>query len=212
MQKAMFLRLPMSSISGKMADIRSGRDEVTYIKISPFFFNRPHMHILPYKGIYPTIDPTAYIAPGAVVVGDVTIGAQSSVWFGCVLRGDVNVIRIGARTNIQDGTIVHVTKGGQGTHIGDDVTIGHMALLHDCTLDNHSFIGMKAVIIDKARVESFAMVGAGALVTQNKIVQSGQLWVGNPAKYWRDLKPEERAEIEERAKHYVRLGTEYLKP
>lgn len=166
--------------------------------------------ILPYKGVMPTIHPTAYIAPGAVVVGDVHIGPQSSVWFGCVLRGDVNVIRVGARTNIQDGTIVHVTYGGQGTHIGDDVTIGHMALLHDCTLDNHSFIGMKAAIIDKARVESFAMVGANALVTQNKIVPSNQLWVGSSAKYARDLKEDEIAEIKHRAVHYVNIASNYL--
>ena len=165
--------------------------------------------ILPYKGIYPTIDPSAFIAPGAVVVGDVTIGAQSSVWFGCVLRGDVNVIRVGARTNIQDGTIVHVTHGGQGTHIGDDVTIGHMALLHDCTLENHSFIGMKAMVIDRARVESLAMVGAGALITQNKVVPSKQLWVGNPAKFWRDLKEEEIAEIKHRAVHYENIAANY---
>lgn len=166
--------------------------------------------ILPYRGIWPQIHPTAYIAPQVVITGDVVIGPQTSIWPGCVLRGDVNIIRIGARTNIQDGTIVHVTSGGQGTHIGDEVTIGHMALLHDCTLKSRSFIGMKAAIIDKARVESMGMVGAGALVTQNKVVKAGQLWVGNPAKYWRDLKEEERAEIIKRAAHYVSLGQEYL--
>lgn len=167
------------------------------------------MLIIPYNSIAPTIHPTAFIAPGAVIVGDVVIGPETNIWFGCVLRGDVNVIRVGARTNIQDGTIVHVTKGGQGTHIGDDVTIGHMALLHDCTLEDFSFIGMKAAVIDKARVERYAMVGAGALVTQNKIIPSKQLWVGNPAKYWRDLKPEELDEITHRAAHYVKLGQAY---
>lgn len=165
--------------------------------------------ILPYNGIFPTIHPTAFIAPGAVVVGDVTIGPESSVWFGCVLRGDVNVIRVGARTNIQDGTVVHVTSGGQGTHIGDDVTIGHMVLLHDCTLEDASFVGMKAALIDKARVESHAMVGAGALVTQGKVVAKNQLWVGSPAKYWRDLRDEEIEEIKNRATHYVRLAQAY---
>lgn len=166
--------------------------------------------ILPYKGILPKIDPTAYIAPGAVIVGDVEIGAYSNIWFGCVLRGDVNVIRVGARTNIQDGTVVHVTSGGQGTHIGNSVTIGHMVLLHDCTLEDHAFIGMKSAVIDRAHVESFAMIGAGALVTQNKTVPKNQLWVGNPAKYWRDLKPEEIEEISRRAEHYVKLGQDYL--
>lgn len=157
----------------------------------------------------PKIDPTAFVAPGAVVVGDVEIGAYSSVWFGCVVRGDVNVVRIGARTNIQDGTVVHVTSGGQGTHIGSNVTIGHMALLHDCTLDDYSFVGMKAAVIDRARVESYAMIGSMALVTQDKVVQSGQLWVGSPAKYWRDLKDEEREEITRRAEHYVKLAAAY---
>jgi carbonic anhydrase/acetyltransferase-like protein (isoleucine patch superfamily) len=165
---------------------------------------------MPFKGIWPKIHESAFIAPGAVITGDVEIGAHSSVWFGCVLRGDVNVIRVGARTNIQDGTIIHVTHGGQGTHIGDEVTIGHMVLLHDCTLEDQSFIGMKSAIIDGAKVERLAMVGAGALVTQNKVVKTGQLWVGNPAKYWRDLKQEETAEIKHRSGHYVRMAEQYV--
>lgn len=166
--------------------------------------------ILPYRGIWPQIDPSAYVAPGVVIAGDVVIGPQTSIWPGCVIRGDVNIIRIGARTNIQDGSIVHVTSGGQGTHIGNDVTVGHMALLHDCTLEDRSFIGMKAAVIDKARIQTLAMVGAGALVTQNKLVPSRQLWIGNPAKYWRDLKEDEEEEIVRRAAHYVRLGQDYL--
>jgi carbonic anhydrase/acetyltransferase-like protein (isoleucine patch superfamily) len=165
--------------------------------------------ILPYKGVMPTIDPTAFIAPGAAVIGDVHIGPYTSVWFGCVLRGDVHEIRVGARTNIQDGTVVHVTEGGQGTYIGDEVTIGHQVLLHDCTLESRSFIGMKSAIIDGATVENYGMVGAGALVTQGKTVPNGEVWIGNPAKYWRPLKPEEREEIDKRAEHYVRLGQSY---
>ncbi|MBI3419519.1 MAG: gamma carbonic anhydrase family protein [Proteobacteria bacterium] len=167
--------------------------------------------IYPYKGIWPKIADSAYIAPGVVICGDIEIGPETSIWPGCVLRGDVNIIRVGARTNIQDGSVVHVTEGGQGTHIGNNVTIGHMVLLHDCTLDDHAFIGMKSAVIDKARVQSFAMLGAGALLTQGKVVPSGQLWIGNPAKYWRDLKPEEKQEIERRAPHYVKLGQAYLK-
>jgi gamma-carbonic anhydrase len=167
--------------------------------------------IVPYKGIMPKISPSAYIAPGVVIMGDVEIGEETSVWPGCVIRGDVNIVRIGARTNIQDGSIIHVTQGGQGTHVGNDVTIGHMVLLHDCTLEDHSFIGMKSAVIDKARVQSFAMLGAGALLTQNKVVPTGQLWVGNPAKYFRDLRDEEKEEIKRRAPHYVRLGQDYLK-
>src|SRR5580704_13346702 len=102
--------------------------------------------ILPYRGIIPKIDPSAFVAPGAVVIGDVEIGPESSVWFGCVLRGDVNVIRVGARSNLQDGTVVHVASKGQGTFIGNDVTIGHGVLLHACTLADSSFVGMKATV------------------------------------------------------------------
>jgi carbonic anhydrase/acetyltransferase-like protein (isoleucine patch superfamily) len=166
--------------------------------------------IVPYKGIWPKIAASAYIAPGVVITGDVEIGPETSIWPGCVLRGDVNIIRIGARTNIQDGSVVHVTHGGQGTHIGNNVTIGHMVLLHDCTLADHSFIGMKSAVIDRAKVESFAMVGAMSLVTQGKVVPSGQLWVGSPARFARDLRDEEKDEIAHRADHYVRLGKDYL--
>ncbi len=165
--------------------------------------------ILPYRGVYPKIAESAYVAPGVVIIGDVEIGGDTSIWPGCVIRGDVNVVRIGARVNIQDGTVVHVTQGGQGTHIGDEVTIGHMALIHDCTLESRCFIGMRASVIDMARVESLAMLGAGALVTQGKVVPGGQLWTGSPAKYFRDLRDGEKAEITARARHYVELGQEY---
>lgn len=166
--------------------------------------------ILPYRGIYPKIHQTAYIAPNAVIIGDVEIGAESSVWFGCVVRGDVNVVRIGARSNIQDGTVIHVAAKGKGTHIGDDVTVGHMVLLHDCALADFSFVGMKAVVMDGATVESGGMLAAGALLPPNKTLPSGQLWAGSPAKYWRDLTPEDRALFDIRAGQYVDLGREYL--
>lgn len=165
--------------------------------------------IMPYQGIMPQIDPSAFIAPGAVIIGDVTIGAEASIWPGCVLRGDVNIIRVGARTNIQDGTIVHVTHGGQGTHIGSDVTIGHAVLLHDCTIDDHAFVGMKSCVMDKARISSHAMLATAALLTNGKIIPSGQLWSGSPAKYWRDLRAEELEEINHRVPHYVRLAKSY---
>jgi carbonic anhydrase/acetyltransferase-like protein (isoleucine patch superfamily) len=165
--------------------------------------------ILPYRGIMPKIDPSAFIAPGAVVIGDVEIGAESSIWPGCVLRGDMHVIRIGARTNIQDGTVVHVTAGGHGTHIGDDVTVGHMALLHDCTVESRAFIGMKAILMDGAKVESHGVLAAASLLTSGKIVPSGQLWAGSPAKYRRDLTPAENAEFGERAGEYLELMKSY---
>ena len=165
--------------------------------------------IMSYKGIAPKIDPTAFIAPGAVVIGDVVIGAESSVWPGCVLRGDVHVIRVGARTNIQDGTIVHVTSGGQGTHIGSGVTVGHAVLLHDCTIEDNAFVGMKSCVMDKAVIKSHGMLATGALLTAGKTVATGQLWSGSPAKFWRDLKPEEIEEFHHRAEHYVNLAKSY---
>lgn len=165
--------------------------------------------ILPFEGIVPTIDPSAYIAPTASVIGDVTIGPESGVWFGCTLRGDVNDIRIGARTNIQDGTVIHVASAGQGTYIGDEVSIGHMALLHACTLESGCFIGMKACVMDGAYVESGAMVGAGALVTPGKRVKSGELWTGSPARPIRTLSEEDLAFFAVNVRNYVRLGNSY---
>lgn len=165
--------------------------------------------ITPHHGIMPQIDTSAFVAPGAVIIGDVVIGPEASIWPGCVLRGDVNIIRVGARTNIQDGTIVHVTYNGQGTHIGSDVTIGHAVLLHDCTIDDKAFVGMKSCVMDKARISSHAMLATGALLTNGKVVPTGQLWSGSPAKYWRDLRPDELQEIDERVPHYVRLAQSY---
>ncbi len=176
--------------------------------------------ILPYRGITPTIAPDAFIAETAVIIGDVEIGAGTSVWYGCVLRGDVNKIRVGRNTNIQDGTIVHVnsdpdgdyreTGGGEPTHIGDDVTIGHLALIHACTLESGSFVGMRAAVIDRAVVEGGAMVAAGALVTPGKRVPAGQLWAGSPAKHLRDLNDEERENLPYIAEHYAELTVSYL--
>lgn len=178
------------------------------------------MTISPYLNRLPTLEPSAFVAPSADVIGDVHIGAESSVWHGCVVRGDVNVIRIGKRTNIQDGTVIHVTRGtkdgnmgtgaGQGTHIGDEVTIGHMALLHDCTIGDRAFIGMKACVMDKAEVQAGAMLAAGALLTPGKVVPSGQLWAGSPAKYMRDLTEQETAFLSVSAENYVRLSRDYL--
>ncbi|CAK0759854.1 Uncharacterized transferase YtoA [Gammaproteobacteria bacterium] len=165
--------------------------------------------ILPYRGVLPRIDPTAFIAPGAVVIGDVVIGPESSIWFGCVVRGDVNVIRIGARTNIQDGSVIHVASFGKGTHIGNDVTVGHCALLHDCQLDDYAFVGMKSAVMDGARIESYAMLAAGALLSPRKTLPAGQLWAGTPAKFLRDLTPNDRSEFELRSRQYVALGQEY---
>ncbi len=181
--------------------------------------------ILPYKGNLPKIHPTAFVAPGAVVIGDVEIGAESSVWFGCVLRGDVNHIRIGERSNIQDGCVIHVASGlqparlgqpaevmpeaGYPTIIGDNVTVGHMTLLHACTLDDSAFVGMHAAVMDGARVESYAMLAAGAMLTPGKTIKRGELWAGRPAKFWRRLTDDNIAQFDMRAQQYVDLAGDY---
>jgi carbonic anhydrase/acetyltransferase-like protein (isoleucine patch superfamily) len=166
--------------------------------------------ILPYGGISPDIADDAFIAPNAAIIGDVVIGAQSSIWFGCTVRGDGNFIRIGARTNIQDGTVIHVDSDSLPAIIGDDVTVGHMALIHACTLESGSFVGMAATVMDGAVVETGAMVAAGALVTPGKRVLAGELWTGSPAKKWRDLTEQERTNLTEIAAHYVEMGSAYL--
>lgn len=172
--------------------------------------------ILPYQGeyalekVWPVIDDKAYVAPGAAVIGDVEIGADSGIWFGCVVRGDVHHIRIGSRTNIQDGTVIHVTRKTGPTYIGSGVTVGHSALLHACTLEDECFVGMRATVMDGAVVERGAWVAAGALVTPGKRVPAGQLWAGSPAKLFRALTKEEQAFIAESAQNYVNLAREFL--
>lgn len=170
--------------------------------------------IIPFKGKAPKIAPDAFIAPTATIIGDVEIGPGASIWFGCILRGDVNSIRVGRNTNLQDGTVVHVNsdragEGGMPTFIGDGVVIGHAALIHACTIKDGAFIGMRATVMDQAIVESGAMVAGGATVTPGKIVKSGQLWAGYPAKYMRDLTDAELADIPWTAEHYRALGAHY---
>lgn len=178
--------------------------------------------ILSYRGMTPKIDPTAFIAPGAVVIGDVEIGAESSIWFGCVVRGDVNKVRIGKRTNIQDGTVIHVASGmqpvsatskipldGYPTLIGDDVTVGHMTLLHACVVEDNAFVGMKSAVMDGAKICSWGMLAAGALLTPGKVIESGQLWAGSPAKFWREISEGDRGQFDLRTRQYVDLGQDY---
>ncbi len=170
--------------------------------------------IRPFRGVTPKVHPDAFIAETAVLIGDVEIGPGSSIWYGCVLRGDINSIRVGRNSNIQDGTVVHVNHdrdgdGGMPTHIGDDVVIGHMALIHACTLEDGAFIGMGAIVMDQAVVEAGAMVAAGALVTPRKVVKAGQLWAGRPARFLRELKEGERAEGPYISKHYAELAALY---
>ena len=166
--------------------------------------------ILPYKGVTPVINPSAFVAPNACIAGDVVIGADASIWFGVQMRGDVHEIRIGARTNIQDGSVLHVTRGVSGCYVGDGVTVGHKALLHACRIEDNSFIGMGAIVLDEAVVESGAMVAAGAVVTPRKRVPRGELWAGNPARKMRDLTEADIAFFPVSAENYVRLSKEFM--
>ena len=166
--------------------------------------------IKPYKGKLPKIHPSVYLSDNVYVIGDVEIGEDSSLWFGTVVRGDVNYIRIGKRTNIQDNSVVHVTHDTHPTLIGDNVTVGHRVILHGCTLKNNILVGMGAVVMDGVQIEDYVLIGAGALVTPNKKIPSGVLVAGVPAKVIRDLKEEEIKLIEESAENYVSYKNEYL--
>jgi carbonic anhydrase/acetyltransferase-like protein (isoleucine patch superfamily) len=165
--------------------------------------------ILPYKGIFPKIHPSVYIAPGTVIIGDVEIGENSSVWPNCVIRGDVAPIRIGCNSNVQDGSVIHVSRNGGEAIIGDHVTVGHMVLLHACKISNKAFVGMGSVIMDGVVLESASYVAAGSLVTSNKILRAHELWAGHPAKFMRLLTPSEVYEINASAERYVQLAQEY---
>lgn len=157
----------------------------------------------------PTIAQNAFVAPSADIIGDVVIGDESGVWFNCTVRGDVNEIRIGQRSNIQDNTVIHVAELGQGTYIGDNVTIGHAALLHACKIDSDAMVGNQACVMDDCIVESGAFVAAGALVTPGKIVKAGEVWAGSPAKKLRDVNDKDRAFFTLNAERYCRLAREY---
>ena len=165
--------------------------------------------ILPYRGILPRIAADAFVAPNATIIGDVEIEAGANIWFGCVLRGDVAKIVVGANSNVQDGTVVHGSARKPPTHIGANVTIGHMALVHACRLEDGSFVGMKACVSDLAVIESGAMVAAGALVPPGKRVPRGELWGGSPARFMRQLTEAERLQIRDLPGRYVRLAAEH---
>lgn len=174
--------------------------------------------ILPFEGKTPKIHDSAFIAPGAVIVGDVEIGPQASIWYNCVLRADINFIRIGARTNVQDGSVIHVETdygdGGHPTVIGEDVLIGHMAIVHGCTLLDRAFVGMGAIVMDGCVIEGDAMLAAGAMLTPGKRLPARQLWSGRPAKFMRELSDTAVAEMQRGVTGYVheaRLHREALK-
>ncbi len=166
--------------------------------------------LMNFEGMRPKVAPEAWIAPTAVLIGDVSVGAKSGIWFHCVLRGDTNFIRIGARTNIQDGTIVHVNSGSFPTIIGDDVTVGHAAIIHACTLHDWAFVGMGATVLDGAVIERGGMLAAGGLLTPNKRIGPNELWQGSPAKLARVMSDAERKGFDQNAIHYVELAARYL--
>jgi carbonic anhydrase/acetyltransferase-like protein (isoleucine patch superfamily) len=163
----------------------------------------------PYKDRLPEVHPTAYIDQSAQVIGDVTIGEQSSVWMTVVIRGDVNYIRVGDRTNIQDGTVVHVMHDTCPTVIGDDVTIGHGAIVHGCTIANRVLIGMGAIVLNGASIGEDSIVAAGSLVTERMVIPARSLVMGSPAKVKRALNDTEVASIQEYADNYVRYKRDY---
>ena len=157
----------------------------------------------------PSIDPSAFVAPGVDIVGDVTIGAQSSIWYGCVLRGDINRIVVGERSNLQDSSIVHLSDDF-GVHIGDEVTIGHKALIHACTIGDGVLVGMGAIIMDGATIGEGSIIGAGALVLGGTEVPPGSMVIGSPARVIRELDGEERLEGRRLANKYVLVSRKYL--
>jgi carbonic anhydrase/acetyltransferase-like protein (isoleucine patch superfamily) len=165
--------------------------------------------ILPYDGKAPRLAASAFLAEGSVVVGDVEIGDGSSLWFGTIVRGDVNSVRIGARTNVQDMSVVHVTSRTHPTVIGDDVTVGHRAVLHGCTIQDRCLVGIGAIVLDGAVVGPDAMVGAGALVPPGMVVPPGTLVLGAPAKVKRPLTPDEIAFLRTSAANYAGYAARY---
>jgi carbonic anhydrase/acetyltransferase-like protein (isoleucine patch superfamily) len=172
--------------------------------------------LYPYKNTVPKLGLNTWVAPSADVVGDVTCGKECSIWFGCVVRGDVHYIQIGDRVNIQDLSMIHVThykkedkSDGNPTIIGDDVTIGHRVMLHGCTIESACLIGMSATILDGAVIGKESIVGAGALVTKNKVFPPRSLIMGSPAKLVRELNDEEVAELYASASRYVAFKSEY---
>ena len=175
------------------------------------------MTIRAFESHHPQLGERVFVDPAALVIGDVTLGDDASIWPGTVVRGDVNHVRIGARTNIQDGCVIHVSHAGPHTRldgyptiIGEDVTVGHKAVIHACTVGDGALVGMGALVMDGAVIGKHAFVGAGALVAPGKTVGEGELWVGSPARRLRLLSDAEIEGLHYSAGHYVRLKDEYL--
>lgn len=161
------------------------------------------------NGVTPRVAPDAFIAPGSAVIGDVEIGSETGIWFHCLVRGDMNFIRIGARTNIQDGTVIHVDSGAFSTTIGDDVTVGHNAVIHACTIKNRGFVGISATVLDGAVIEEGGMLAAGGLLTPGKVIGPNELWAGSPAKLRRVMDEDEQKRFARNAIVYRDLARQF---
>lgn len=175
----------------------------------------PGATIMEFEGKVPQIHETAFIAPGARIIGDVTIGPEASVWYNCVLRGDIHKIEVGARSNVQDGSVFHVEgprpdTDGEPTIIGEDCVIGHMAVVHGCQLADRAFVGMGAVAMDGSRIAAGGMLGAGALLSPNKHIGHGEIWIGRPAKYYRTQDEAQIAKIKFQTERYCKLAQKHL--
>lgn len=162
--------------------------------------------LLPFEGATPKLGDDVYIAPGARVIGNVALGDEASVWYNAVIRGDLERVDIGARTNVQDGTVIHIESGQFPTIIGEGVTIGHKALVHACTIGDNCLIGMGSIILDGAVIEDNTLIAAGAVVTPGTTIPSGTLAMGTPAKVVRELSAEEIQHFKASAAHYVELA------
>ena len=168
------------------------------------------MMLLEYKGKRPTLGARVFIAEGAIIVGDVVIGDHSSVWFNSVVRGDVDIIRIGAHTNIQDGSVLHVMRNQYPLVLHDFVTVGHGAMLHGCEIESHCLIGMRATILNNVKVGQHCIVGAGALITEGTVIPPRSLVLGIPARVKRQLTDPEVENIDEYARRYYQYKETYL--
>lgn len=182
--------------------------------MSQFHYNPDRLshesHLIPFGNRNPRVHHTVFLADGSRIVGDVEIGEYASVWYNAVIRGDVYYVRIGAGTNVQDGTVIHVTHGENPAVIGRDVTIGHGAIVHGCTLEDTCLVGMGATVLDKAVVHSESMVAAGALVPPGFEVPAGTLVAGVPAKVKRELTDDERRGLHESAERYRDIARESM--
>jgi carbonic anhydrase/acetyltransferase-like protein (isoleucine patch superfamily) len=167
--------------------------------------------LVDYKNLSPNIHETVYLADGVIIAGDVTIQEHANIWFNSVIRGDVAKVTIGKNTNIQDGTVIHTSRFDGPTHIGSNITIGHMALIHACSIEDNAFIGMQSTVMDKSIVEEYGFLGAGSLLSPGKIVRKNEMWIGRPAKFVRMITDQEKEFMQGNLQNYLDLAKAYKK-